>query len=70
MYIAKVKMVNFKGLSGEQDLFKKTLFFGPNGSGKSRVLEAISIGITGGDRDEHGQPVKRVVDIINNRATM
>ena len=69
MYITKTTMHNFKGFKGEAEISKKILLLGCNGSGKSRVLEAIALAITGYDRDEFGQPVKRVLDIINARAT-
>lgn len=69
MHIAQVKLHDFKGFGGEAELYKKTLLLGANGSGKSRILEAIALAITGYDRDEFGQPVKRVLDILNNRAT-
>ena len=68
MYIKKVHIHSFKNWTGEVECFPKTLFMGPNGAGKSRILEAIALAVTGDDRNEFGLPVKRVVDIINNRA--
>ncbi len=56
MQIVKMKLKNFKGITGEQELTGKDLFVGLNGAGKTARLKAVTVALLGHDPAISNQP--------------